>query len=871
MEVVMKGARAFYFVLVSMIACVWMSPLSATAATIHVSLSGSHTPPYDDWTKAATNIQTAVAAAVDGDTVLVTNGVYASNWGLTNITSGVGTQAVMVCIDKGITVCSVNGAEYTTVQRTTIGATNFFRIFFLNHSDAVLDGFTIKNGYPKSPLLVHGGGVVVTNGLVRNCVITENRVDNPGKGGGLMLYSGGVATNCQLIGNYGSRGGSGLYLYYGGVARDCVVNCNTAQWNTGGAYLERGGLVENCVISGNYDTSDGFGSGAHLEYGGTLRNCLIIRNTTRGGGGGVECNGSGGRVENCTIYGNTAGSGGRGDGGGVCCKSGGTIVNSIIYGNYAPSMSNYMNSSSGWSYTNCCTMPHISGAGNISADPMFVNPTMDDFRLLPGSPCINAGVNQNWMTGASDLDGHARVLDGTVDIGAYELDPAVVACGFSSGTQKGFDPLTVVFSAHVEGFDEMSGLSYRWDFRNSGSWDQEGVDKNIVTNVYEGCGIYSVRLQVTNDSMETADCVISNYIKVGSPAVYVASDGSETYPYTNWTTAAKDIQSAIDVGVDGSVVWVTNGIYSITNQIEVLDGVAVRSVNGPTQTRVQRIGATVNRIFYMKHSNAVVEGFTITGGKLTDPGYGGGVYMAKGTVSNCVIAGNYGDRGGGGVFIYDSGLVRDCVINCNTDHWNTAGVYLFRGGVVENSIISSNNAGNNGYGSGARLESGGTLRNCLIIGNTTVGRAGGVECMGAGGRVESCTIVSNTAGTSGGGLYCYSAGTIVNSIISGNTATLNPNTANYSNYSSGWSYTNCCTTPMPSVGSGNITNDPMFALPATNNYRLLAESPCVNAGTNQSWMLDAVDLDGNSRIFRGIVDIGAYERTARKIMVIQMR
>jgi len=43
------------------------------------------------------------------------------------------------------------------------------------------------------------------------------------------------------------------------------------------------------------------------------------------------------------------------------------------------------------------------------------------------------------------------------------------------------------------------------------------------------------------------------------------------------------------------------------------------------------------------------------------------------------------------------------------------------------------------------------------------------------------------------------------------------------------------------------------------NYRLTANSPCVNAGTNLPWMAGAEDLDGGQRILNGRVDIGAFE------------
>ena len=51
------------------------------AETRYVSLSGGHVPPFTNWVDAATNIQAAIDVASDGDTVLVTNGVYDSGRG----------------------------------------------------------------------------------------------------------------------------------------------------------------------------------------------------------------------------------------------------------------------------------------------------------------------------------------------------------------------------------------------------------------------------------------------------------------------------------------------------------------------------------------------------------------------------------------------------------------------------------------------------------------------------------------------------------------------------------------------------------------------------------------------------------------------
>ena len=63
---------------------------------------------------------------------------------------------------------------------------------------------------------------------------------------------------------------------------------------------------------------------------------------------------------------------------------------------------------------------------------------------------------------------------------------------------------------------------------------------------------------------------------------------------------------------------------------------------------------------------------------------------------------------------------------------------------------------------------------------------------------------------------------------------------------------------MSSDCDGNIDDDPMFVDAENGDYRLQAESPCINAGSNEcvTWELD---LDGNPRIINGRVDMGVYE------------
>jgi hypothetical protein len=106
--------------------------------------------------------------------------------------------------------------------------------------------------------------------------------------------------------------------------------------------------------------------------------------------------------------------------------------------------------------------------------------------------------------------------------------------------------------------------------------------------------------------------------------------------------------------------------------------------------------------------------------------------------------------------------------------------------------------------------------------------------------------VSNSATNSGGGLGFAIA---YNSIVYYNSA---PTSSNY--YSS--SLNACCAVPLAG-GAGNISNAPVFVDMPGGNFRLQANSPCINAGNNS--YAAGLDLDGNPRIVGGTVDIGAYE------------
>lgn len=350
------------------------------------------------------------------------------------------------------------------------------------------------------------------------------------------------------------------------------------------------------------------------------------------------------------------------------------------------------------------------------------------------------------------------------------------------------------------------------------------------------CLIVSMSLSIT-----FAD---THYVWTNSP--------SPSPPYTNWAGAAQSIQQAIDAASDGDMVLVTNGIYNLSAQIDITNGIVVQSVNGASNTVVDgNYPANNNRCFFLGHSNAVVRGFTVTGGSASD---GGGVLCDNGIVEDCRIIGNYATSTAAGIRVADGGIIQNCSIVSNSlvnpMVGLGGGIYFYYGGVVSNCSIEGNSGG------GAYMYRGGLMQNSLVSGNSD-DLTGGIHIY-QGGFIQNCTIVNNSADNAGGvgGVKCAFTGTVENTIIYFNSASNNPN---YDNVGSAWKYVYSCLAPYV-AGAGNITNDPQL----TRSFLLQSSSPCIDAGASSN--ASPADADGENRWDHpghnnaiSIVDIGADE------------
>jgi hypothetical protein len=389
----------------------FVATLSATRifGAVHYVNVNSSTPlaPYSSWTTAATNIQDAVDASSTGDQVVVTNGLYKAGG-----RAVLGTMTNRVAVDRPLFLHSVNGADSTVIEgyRTPGSGGNdvgAIRCVYLTNG-ATLSGFTLTNGAAAWFATEGGGGAFCEMGaVISNCTICGNSATWSGGG-----VAGGSLTNCILKGNTGGMGG-GTYL---STLYACTLVGNTA--SSGGGV--RGGVLNNSSLIGN---SAEEGGGASADYGHgvslLLNNCLILSNSATGRGGGVSgFSGSGNlSLNNCTIVGNTSS-----DGGGIWMTNG-SVNNCIIYYNAAAYGSNW-DTTSAPAQNHCCTTPMPgNGTGSITNTPLFIDLAGGNLRLQSNSPCINTGDNA-YVVGSTDLDGHSRIIFGTVDIGAYEFVPS---------------------------------------------------------------------------------------------------------------------------------------------------------------------------------------------------------------------------------------------------------------------------------------------------------------------------------------------------------------------------------------------------------------------------------------------------------------
>ncbi len=339
---------------------------------------------------------------------------------------------------------------------------------------------TVKNCIiTNNNAILHGGGIFAFNSSIQliDCNIQNNLVIRNGRGGGIYCHSGDPQIiRCKIYNNSAKSGGGISCSGNGSQTRieKCIIRSNIARserqsvWGGGGILSDLSSpIISECLIENNAGSTGG-GLKINRAHSDVLIEKCIIRNNKAfepfwGGGGGImaECFGCTTTIANSLITGNTANLE-YSRGGGIYASSGNFIISNCTLSENSAYIGGGINTFNAETLIENCILwnndavengreisflkksveiqystiengeggifpvreenVYFWGDGNLDDNPLFVNPVEKDYRLLEDSPCIDSGdSNSESPPDATDLDGNPRIINGIVDMGAYEF------------------------------------------------------------------------------------------------------------------------------------------------------------------------------------------------------------------------------------------------------------------------------------------------------------------------------------------------------------------------------------------------------------------------------------------------------------------
>lgn len=429
------------------------------ASTRHyVSLTGGSVFPYVTPGDAATTMADALAAAGEGDSLLVESTTFVTTSLI--VTKGVTLSGAWT---GGFTGRDVNGAK------TTLDFSSGNILFTTGASEGMIEGFILENGTGTPDIVPtagdFGGAVKIYNSTVKiaYCEIRQCQATGGGGfggGGGVFGYGSTVTIENSSIHDNTATYGAGVYLYDcsaalsdniladntvaistvspvgAGIALEqcnvVTLTDNTIDGNTGG--IEGGGLwiknsagvvVDGGVISYNAASFSGAGSHAsksEVDFTGVT----FTRNTSSALGGGVALNDSSdAELSGCEFLWNTGLIGG-----GVYAASATVVVRHNLF------LGNAGTNTGGALYVSAAVGGEVAGntldrcSGAAAGGMTLANSAIDVYNNIVsnstghGIACIGGAAtllyNDVWNSSGDDYNGC------TPGGGSFSLDPAFV-------------------------------------------------------------------------------------------------------------------------------------------------------------------------------------------------------------------------------------------------------------------------------------------------------------------------------------------------------------------------------------------------------------------------------------------------------------
>lgn len=340
---------------------------------------------------------------------------------------------------------------------------------------SIVDGLVVEGAYRNNnPMVLDSASSGISNygGIVKNCVIRNNKFFDDSRPAGILSCYGATVENCIIINNEGTIYGTGVSASSDDIYKNCII-ANNFGIRAAGIYVQGNATFINCNIVNNEGNS-----AVYIEEGGTFTNCIIWGNSENQ----IHITGSGSGFSHCAIEGGFNLSIG---------DNGGNI--------------------------------NLNSYNDDLDGPNFINPSRDygiisdainaDWRLSPISHCINSGISVS-DSPAFDFERKPRVYGTSVDIGVFEMCEIPKTGNITSDKQIKNGEISVC---------PQTAVTLIAPSETNLIWSNGSTDKSLIA---DNEGVYTVFLSDING------CIARDSVKISNQTPYKEELGVLSYGKT---------------------------------------------------------------------------------------------------------------------------------------------------------------------------------------------------------------------------------------------------------------------------------------------------------------------------------------------------